>query len=132
MKKATESAPNIAPAQFLYEEVIEVALKDLFDHFWQEKEIPSYEQYMVVARDAFWGARMEQMCCQLNKNVPLHPCVEPATITFIRTYGCDDNEIPSSVGRKNFTIDYPPREALSGVLRASLVMTRMTLRPTSC
>jgi hypothetical protein len=54
---------------------------------------------------AFWEAMMEQMCCQLDKNVPLPPCVEPATVTFIRTYGCNDDEIPSSIGRKNFTIN---------------------------
>ena len=64
---------------------------------------------------------MEQMCCQLDKNVILPPCVEPATIKFIRTYGCNDDEIPSSVGRKDFTIDVPTQrgtqwspESLSG------------------
>jgi hypothetical protein len=88
---------------------------------------------MVLAHDAFWGAWMEQMCYQCDKNVPLPPCFETATVTFIRTYGCNDNEIPSlSLEGRISPSTYPPREALSGVLRASLVMTRTTLRPTSC
>ncbi len=31
-------SPKHCSCAILYEEVIEVALKDLFDHFWQEKE----------------------------------------------------------------------------------------------
>jgi hypothetical protein len=39
----------------MYEEVIEVTLKDLCRHIWQERrQYPSYKQYMFVAHDAFW------------------------------------------------------------------------------
>jgi hypothetical protein len=74
---------------------------------------------MVVAHDAFWGARMEQMCCQLNKDVALPPCIEPVAHEFIRTYGCDDDEIPSSI------IDVPTQtDTQWRSPEASLVMKR--------
>jgi exonuclease VII small subunit len=128
----------------LYEEVIEVALKDLFDHFWQEQEYPSYDQYMVAARDAFWGARMEQMCCQLDKDVALPPCVEPVAHLFMSTYGCDDDEIPSSIGRENFIIDVPTQtgtqwspESLSGdeeddSKAAAIILKRQAVASAKC
>jgi hypothetical protein len=107
----------------MYKEVIEVALKDLFDHFWQEKEYPGYDQHMVIVPDAFWGARMEQMCSQLDKDVALPPCIGPVTHDFMRTHGCDDDEItmmkfPLPCEGRILSLTYPPRQVLSGVLRA--------------
>jgi hypothetical protein len=76
---------------------------------------------MVAACDVFWAARMEQMCCQLDKDVALPPCVLEIAHVFIKTNGCDDDEIPSSVGRENLTIETPTQrgtqwsdESLSG------------------
>jgi hypothetical protein len=53
-EKSNRICPKHCFCTILYEEVIEV-LKDLFDHFWQEKEFSSYKQYIVVTCDAFWG-----------------------------------------------------------------------------
>jgi hypothetical protein len=74
-EKRNGICPKNCSCAILYKEVIEVALKDLCDHFWQESEYPSYDQHMVAACDVFWEARMEQMCCQLDKNVALPPCI---------------------------------------------------------
>jgi hypothetical protein len=64
---------------------------------------------------------MEYICYQIDKNVALPPCIKPVAQDFMRTYGCDDDEIPSSTGRENFTIDVPTQggtqwspESLSG------------------
>jgi hypothetical protein len=133
-EKSNGICPKHCSCTILYKEVlIEVALEDLCNHFCQEREYPTYDkQYMVVVCDAFWGARMEQMCCQLDKNVAMTCCIEPAAHNFVRTYVCNYDEIPSSVRRRISSLMYPPREALSGVLIASLVIRMMTSRPDFC
>jgi hypothetical protein len=61
-----------------------------------------------------WKGKSEQICCKLKNTVQLPKCV----ISIIDDYatkvnGFDDDEVPAK---------YPPREALSEVLRALMAL----------
>jgi hypothetical protein len=89
----------------LYEELIQDALKECSDDYEKDNEYPDYEEYMAIAKVAYWRAKSEQVCCQLNNTVRLPDCVEKIAHDYIQINGYADEDIPAHYCGRDGTID---------------------------
>ncbi len=101
--------PRYCTCFILYEELIEDALKEISDDYYKDNEYPDYEEYMAIAKIAYWKAKSEQICCKLDNTIQLLECVKTIVHNFIRANGYADDEILAAYcGRgRGCTIDVP-------------------------